>query len=191
MTSLGEKRPAMARPALTAGLKCPPERWPKAAIASAEPESEAERDAERVDRVGADVRDHRDAAEPEEEEEERAESFGEQASGERMLHLTTSESRGTGGRSALSHVFLRKHLTQLPRGAPAPRSEGPRRDAESGRGGGRIRPTFSTSADGRTRRLACGVSDETTPRTTGRSVGFAWTFVAPPQRAMSSARISS
>ena len=91
--SRGENRPAIASPALTAGIEVSARDVPERGDRERETESESGGDAERRDRVRADVDDDGDPGEAEEEEEKSAECFGCEPYSERLIHRPTSRLR--------------------------------------------------------------------------------------------------
>ena len=71
---------------------------PKGCDRERDAETEANGDAERRDRVGADVVEDGDTTEAEKEEEERSERFRAEAHAERLIHVQTSVGVGAGFR---------------------------------------------------------------------------------------------
>ena len=84
--------PAIASPALTAGLKWPPEMCPKAVIASASPKPNPAAMPSGVIASSPMSTDNGDPAEAEEEEEKRSERLGCEARAEWLIHRRPSRS---------------------------------------------------------------------------------------------------
>ena len=85
---LARREPARdGRAGLTAGLKCPPERCPKAVIATARPNPNPAATPSECDRSRADLYQCRDAGEAEKEEHERSERLCPETHAERLIHV--------------------------------------------------------------------------------------------------------